>query len=242
MSEIVFYGVPAFVGRVETLQVVYIWCDDPSRAPYSAPDPSRLIRIDFAKSLTPDNWTAELDAHRIDGGLTNIGPDIPFGSLQGAIYCVKSKWDECMDKGGWKPSVGEMECQYQCLARLADGPSIERFHGFRAKVVRAASSRVVLLDIYKAGDPETPQRQMWVDLYDDASCLSPEGGYTTIDPATPNSRAIFFSSKFIKSVGLTIPKLPPGYGSGTWPKARAQLNTNARDSNDDRKVRLVEVV
>lgn len=231
MLELMFRALPAFV-EYEEGNVLYIWCSH--NKPATKPNKTDCIRLDFDKlSLTnalkgglipqfddPENWAAGGTA----SGLTGIWPGKP--DPQDSLYYAEAypspTADGCANLGNWQipkdPSGSSDDRieQYQCLIQIS-GSSTRRFHGFRAKVKSAPSGGIVVVDLYKANNPDPRWTDVTINLDDHDLC---HPGYTTLNSSSKmdDMGAVFLSdSPAPDTLDLEIPKLPPSYGNRAWP-------------------------
>jgi hypothetical protein len=91
MARTVFFGFGAFVGAIKGPTQIEWWADDPALSGFSA---SALIPVDLANNPSAARagtiaiGAIEVDDHRVDGGLTTVGPRFPLGATVGACVAV----------------------------------------------------------------------------------------------------------------------------------------------------------
>ena len=120
--------------------------------------------------------------------------------------------------GSYTIPSGYYDYQYKCWALV--GGSISRYHGFKVVVTEVINSDTVTVNIYKVGD-STPQKyNVQVQLTSTATCLPASYDSNTVTAVKDTVGALYFSSSFISSNTLLLPKLPPSLGDRTWPTVK----------------------
>lgn len=213
-DQLVFMACPAFVSRVRGQTT----CD--FQLTESDYDETAAISIDLQKNVLGAAWDeVQVDAgvSASPPGLTSIGPTFHIGGHKGVVYLEMGLCAALRTAGkmaSWPPAKDQV-CQYQNVVRKNASGGFDRFHGFAAKVLKVCGT-VAQVAVFKTGSA-TPQRELWLDLADPASCDPPENGMTTVVPAAGSQGALFLSWSAINANEISVPKLPPGEGTGALP-------------------------
>jgi hypothetical protein len=215
-QNLVMLGVPAYVAEV----IGRTNC----RFTYKKNDFTQLnyITIDLAadSSLDPSKWdnTVDVDTFATGGGLTTIGPVFHEESHKGAVYISQRIVASVRSRGvlqDWPPAP-DIDAQYTCVLRFENSAKV-RYYGFKAKILDKRSSLYLVGFIGPSQDE--PSRSLWLEL-DNSKIADPKSnGFTTLDANTPIgvAGALFLPSDSAQNLALTIPKLPPGFGSQQIP-------------------------
>lgn len=224
MTRTVFYGFGAFVGALRGQSQCAWWDDDPVRYGW---DPAALIPVDLARNpsavragtLHVDD--IEVDDHRIDGGLTTIGPLWPSGSTIGQCWLSEPYYTRLTRRPPRQPaSSGGDAYDYESTSILYwDGElGGRRFYGFHANITQTAGS-IALVQIWAGGTGRIPNRApagaWWLDLSAVAHPIDPIA--TQIAPGGPPTGALFLDSITTRSLMLPMTKRPLLSGQDDYP-------------------------
>lgn len=212
-NQLVFTGVPAFVGVVKGRTTVQFFTEEQNF------DPRRMIEVDLAKNpkqVAPASWATDVDCdYQTEGGLTTIGPEFHRGHHVGAVYLAErlySKYSQVL--ASWPPEPDDLY-QYQLVMR-ADAGNITRYHGFKVRVIGTAVGSLIPVAFIRAGSPASSAgRVRWVDLADSTFCDPKSSGFTTIGTSSPPGTvgALFLTMEAIADGGgHDVPKIPRAYG------------------------------
>lgn len=214
-TEVVFTGVPAFVGAIKGPTTVGFFLDQ------NEFDPAKLIEVDLAKNplqVAEAAWATDVDCdQQTTGGRTTIGPRFHGGNQVGSVYLA----DRLVTKyaallASWPPPPDE-RYQYQAVLRAGTAGPV-RYHGFKAKVVSPAKGTLAHLAFIRVGTTApTPgsAAARWIDLADPDVCDAAANGFTTVVPSSPVGTvgAVFLSSDLVAAAGdPSYPKIPRSYG------------------------------
>lgn len=196
MSRSIFYGFAAWVGQVHGTTDVSWWGFDPTTINF---DVAKLIRTKLDKNpkerragRIPQN-DVEVDDRRIDGGPTQLGPTFPTGSMIGAIWLEKSRYDQ-LPSGKKPPRVPQPpDCRDYELTTVVyydDEPAPltnRRFWGVHAKILQV-NGNYALLQVWppcRSLEPgQQPVGAFWLDLATQVLAPDAELG-TTIGVGSP---------------------------------------------------------
>lgn len=214
-SQVVFTGVPAFVGLVMA----------PTRVKFSLDendfDPVRMLDVDLAKNpsdVPAAQWATGVDCDQQTGdGLTTIGPQFHGGRYVGAVYLAQRLVTQYASVlSSWPPQPDDVY-QYQLVVR-SDNGIVTRFHGFKVRVLPGTIGTLMQLAFVRAGarvPAAGAPRTRWIDVGDSSVCDAKANGFTTIDPTTPpgTTGALFLSMATVRDGGNTDPpKVPKNLG------------------------------
>lgn len=216
MTKIVFYGFGAFIGSIRSATECAWWADDPATLGWAQ---GSLIETDLAKNLSALRAgkisLAELhvDDHRVDGGLTSLGPLFPTGATIGAVWLSEIYYQTL---GGNKPPrlPGRLandyyEYELTSLQYLDGEQGDRRFYGFHAHIKAAAQPNLSLVQIWNPGSARTnpkPAGEYWLELDKVAHPVEP--GATAIATGGTTTGALFLDEATTKSLALRVPKIP----------------------------------
>jgi hypothetical protein len=216
VSRTTFYGFGAFVGSITGLAQCAFWDDDPVRI-YKFSQGS-LIPVDLGKNVSAAKagtipWQdVQCDDHRQDGGLTQIGPMFPTGTMIGACWLSESYYQTLAVKPSRQPQSAPNDAyDYELTAYQYWGGELgdRKFQGFHAKVLTTAGA-LTQVEIWHGGTGKTggPSAGVWwLDL---AQVSLLPGAGNTVSPA---GGALFLDTTTVKQLGLFGPKKPPNMGS-----------------------------
>jgi hypothetical protein len=209
--RITFYGFAAYVGALRGQTTVDWWADDPNNLGWS---PQSLVPVDLSKNPTAARANRipitdiQCDDHRIDGGLTSIGPRFPQGAAIGAIWLTDTYYQSLATKPPWPWSPDAYEYEMTSLLYLPN----DRFYGVHARII-GTSGALSNVEIWRPGrgrvPGEPPMGTYWLDLSKVAHPVAP--GATQIGPALAEG-ALFLDAATAKLLSLAVPKIPPGSG------------------------------
>jgi hypothetical protein len=212
--QVVFTGVPAFVGVVLSPTKVRFFIDE------NEFDPAKLIEVDLAKNtaaVPPAQWATSLECdQQTTGGLTTIGPKFHAGPHVGAGYLAQRLVTQYqLMLGSWPPPPDDI-CQYQAVVR-SDNGNVTRYHGFKVQVLSPSAGSHAHIGFVRVGTPgPTGGRAsaLWIDLADPDICDPASNGFTTIDSTSPVGTvgAVFLRSEVIVLDRIRYPKMPASYG------------------------------
>lgn len=221
MARTVFFGFGAFVGAIKGPTQIEWWADDPAMSGFAA---TALIPVDLARNPSAARagtiavGAIEVDDHRVDGGLTTVGPRFPLGATVGALWLSQSYY---VSLGGRQPprhpaaAAGDAYdhelTAVQCWGELGD----RKFLGFHAKIV-STNGGLALVEIWHGGTGKRggpPAGRWWLDL---AAVALP---FDAADPAAtqialrgPAEGALFLDATTTGQIHLLGPKRPPSSG------------------------------
>jgi hypothetical protein len=211
VTQIVFTGVPAFVGVVKGPTTVQFFIGEKEF------DPANLIEVNLAnnpKSIGVSAWARDVECdHPTKGGSTTIGPEFHRDAKHvGCVYLAErivAKYANVL--AHWPPQPDE-RYQYQLVLR-ANGEEA-RYHGFKVEVVSPAVGTLVHVRFFRAGMSTPVGPPQWIDLADPSVCDPQSNGFTTITTASPVGTvgALFVSSGVTVARVPSDPKIPPYQG------------------------------
>lgn len=212
VNQVVFTGVPAFVGVVKGRTTVEFFIDE------NEFDPANMIAVDLAKNpdaISESAWATDVECDfQTTGGGTTIGPHFNGGNHVGCVYLADQltrKYAKVL--ASWPPKPDDIY-QYQLVHR-ADPRGVMRYHGFKGQVMSAAKGSLAHVSFIRTGSP-TPAGGpgWWIDLDDPGVCDPASNGFTKITPSSPvgSIGAVFLSSAAIAAAPPTWPKIPPWLG------------------------------
>jgi hypothetical protein len=222
VSRTVFYGFGAYIGAIKSATACDWWPDDPATLKFAS---SALIPTDLACNVTAVRngkiglGALQVDDHRIDGGMTTIGPLFPGGVTIGAVWLAETYYNTLGNRPPRQPPSYPIEAyDYELTSILYwDGPLAgRRYHGFYAKIV-SMNGTLSLVEIWNPGTGKAggnPAGSWWLDL---------AAGAHPIDPiATQISKvgqdgALFLDEQTTAGLKLTGPKRPAGQGNDYLP-------------------------
>ena len=211
MTRVMFYGMPAWVGTIQSPTVCKWWSSDPAQLNWN---PALQRTVDLAR--TPSAALAgsisvadiDVDDYTGSGGRTTIGPLWPNGTSIGACwvsggYLARSGITAATPVGG-----NGHDYEYQMIHYFDGEHGNRRFYGFHAKLLQAQGA-LSLVEIWNPGTGAgtgSSAGQWWLDLAANADPGTP--------PLVPNKpAALFLAPNAVGQAGLLEPKLPPFYGS-----------------------------
>jgi len=223
MTRTVFYGFGAYVGAIDGLTTCSWWADDPASLKWSR---QALVPVDLAKNpsavragtLKVDD--IEVDDHRVDGGLTTIGPRWPGGSPIGQVWLSDTYWNSLGNKPDRHPaSAGGDAYDYELTSILYwVGPLAgRRFYGFHAKIVNC-NGPLAQVEIWSGGTARGKQPAAgtwWVDLASSAHAVDPIA--TQIAIGGQQEGALFLDAPTARGLMVAYVKKPPGFGADFYP-------------------------
>jgi len=231
MSRSIFYGFAAWVGQVHGETDVSWWGVDPPTINF---DVSKLIRTNLAKNpkerrakrIPPQD--VEVDDPRTDGGPTRLGPTFPTGTMIGAVWLDKARYDQ-LPNGKKPPRVPQPpECRDYELTTVVyydDAPAPltnRRFWGVHAKVAQV-NGNYALLQIWPPGKSlvagQPPFGAFWLDLSVEVLPPDTELGTTIgVGSAVGAEGAVYLDSGSYSTMsGGNGTKLPKNTGGAVIP-------------------------
>lgn len=212
-TDICFQGVPVWAMTVGSTSAA-IWCgaSGPPTGSYTT------VTLDFTKSL---GSIGTKSAAQYDDYLTTITSSSSNGASGRVYYAISyassPSFNDVVATGSWTIPSGNEPYQYKSWA-IIDGSTTDRYHGFKVKVTEVINSDSIRVDIYKVSDPTPQKTNVPVTLSTD--CLASSYDSNTVSITRDAVGALYFTSSFMSSYSLEIPKLPPGLGDGPlWPSA-----------------------
>jgi hypothetical protein len=215
-TDICFQGIPVWATSINnSTHIATIWssASGPPSGSYSTAD------LDFTKSLGSigDKSTAQYDDF-----LTNITSQSSAGDAGRVYYAVSyassPSFSTVCATGSWTIPSGNSAYQYKCWV-IIDTSTTTRYHGFKVKVTEVINSDTITVDIYRVSDTTPQKTNVSVSL--SSNCLSSSYDANTVSAVRDAVGALYFSSSFISSNSLELPKLPPGLGDGPlWPSSK----------------------
>ena len=203
----VFFGTPAFLGRIDGETRCGFWVEEPADHGF---DPQQLIDVDLAR--TPSAAAAKeigWDAVQVDdcctgpsGAVsgTTVGPRWPELRLAGAVYLERgfvaslpaALRPPCPPAGmAWQP--------YECTTALywphLDDPRAgKRYAGHHAQILQEQGTlaRVAVYPPGKSAQPDARPVTMWIDLASPEQCDAGPGSLTTIGTGDGPKRGALF--------------------------------------------------
>ncbi len=206
-NQLLFTGVPAFVGEVLGPTKVRFFVDE------NVFDPKQRIEVDLAKNplaVQPAAWGTEVDVDsQTTGGYTTIGPAFHRGPHVGLAYLSERLVTRYATLLASWPPAPDTKYQFQALVRESNG-AIARYHGFKAEVVSAAVGSLVQVAFVRPGTKIADRPGRWIDLADPTICDAPANGFTTISSssAVGSVGAVFLSAEAIALDGPRYGKYP----------------------------------
>jgi hypothetical protein len=206
----VFFGVGAFLGRVDGETRCAFWAEEPVDHGF---DPRRLIDIDLAR--TPSAAVAKEvawedvqvdDCYTGPNGAvtgTTLGPRWPEISLEGAVYLERGFVESlpavlrppCPPTGMSGQPYEYMTAVY--WPNLDDPRAGRRYAGHCAEIVEERGS-LAYVAVYPPGTSEQPNARpvtMWIDLTSPEQCDAGPDSLTTIGAGhAPKRGALFLIS------------------------------------------------
>lgn len=227
MPRTVVFAFGAYVAAITGPRVCTWWPEQPSALNW---DPALAISTDLA--ATPRAAAAnaisaaqiQCDDHRIDGGLTSVGPIFPGGAMIGTIWLAEAYYQVL---GGNKPSrqpgQSPSPCRdYELQANVywgGDPEADKRFAGFYAEVVGQPQGGLVLVDVWTAGTSLVagmpPAGRWWIDL-----STSSDPSSTTIAIGGAQQGALFLEATLAETLALRGPKRPLDLGTVSFSDPR----------------------
>lgn len=210
-NELLLTGVPAFVGQVLSPTRVKFFVKEDEF------DLGRSIEVDLHKNprnVAPAAWAKDVECdHPFDGGRTTIGPKFHDDAKHvGCVYLSERLIAQHAKLlAGW-PEHPEAIYQYQLVLR--EGAPVQRFHGFKVRVVSPAVGSLVGVEFFRAGVSTPFGVPRWIDLANPDVCDPPANRFTTITPSSPvgTEGALFMSSRVITTDAPSHPKIPRAQG------------------------------
>ena len=219
-TKIVFYGFGAYIGAIRGTTQCDWWADDPASLNWS---PNLLVPTNLAKNPAAARAGTirvadiECDDHRIDGGLTTIGPRFPQGKMVGALWLAETYWNSLPNKPARPTSTDGHDYEHTSILYL-DGPMAgRRFYGLHAKVVgtQGPLSRVL---VWHGGRSkiDQPIGPFWLDLAQVAHPVEP--GATQVGVSGPQEGALFLDDATARQLTIMAPKIPKSEGFDLFPE------------------------
>jgi hypothetical protein len=214
-----FYGLPAWVGAIQSPTICDWWNGDPSQLNW---DRSLLYTVDL--SMTPSAAIAgriqvsqiEVDDYAGSGGRTTIGPLWPSGTSIGACWVSDNYLAKAGAAGQTKPAIASgasgYNYEYMTIQYIGEQQN-RRFYGFQAKVLQTQSN-LSLVQIWNPGTgagTAQPAGAWWLDLAADA-----DPGTPPLAPTKPG--ALFLDSSTVRQIAVFEAKVPPHKGSFAFPE------------------------
>ena len=226
MTRTVFFAFGAYVSAITGPRVCTWWPDQPSALKW---DPALAIPTDLAATPRAAASNAisadqiQCDDHRVDGGLTSIGPLFPGGATIGAIWLAEGYYQSL---GGNKPPRQPGQAPYPCRdyelqenVYWGDPRGDKRFYGFHAEIVGTPQGGLVLVDVWNAGTSLVagmpPAGRWWIDL-----ATSSDPSSTTIAIGGAQQGALFLEATLAQTLALRGPKRPPNLGTVSYSDPR----------------------
>src|SRR6185436_18898193 len=158
MSKVTFYGMPAWVGTIQSPTICKWWSSDPAQLNWDA---ALQYMVDLAN--TPSAAIAgnikvseiDVDDHTGSGGRTTIGPRWPNGTSIGACwvsdgYLARSRITPAPPYGG----TGH-DYEYQMIHYFDGEHGNRRFYGFHAQLLQVQGN-LSLVEIWNPGTGAGP--------------------------------------------------------------------------------------
>jgi hypothetical protein len=215
-NRITFYGFPAYIGALRGPTHCGWWPDDPNSLNWKE---DRLIPTDLSKTPSAaqngEITIAEIqcDDHRTDGGLTQIGPRFPQGTMVGAVWIRDTYWNSLGRKQPRHPATNDSHPYELTSIVYVDGPfKGRRFYGVHAKITDTHGP-LAKVQIWQPGrsriDGERPFGEFWIDLAQDTHPV--DSGASHVDSHLEGP--LFINGDLARSLGLYSPKLPYWLGA-----------------------------
>ena len=225
MTRTVFYGFGAYVGTITGQTTCSFWPDDPQSLGWAA---KAQIPVDLSKNPTAVRQNQisvadiQVDDHRLDGGLTGIGPRWPGGQPIGACWLSETYWSSlgASKPSRQPPSAPDDAHDYELTSILYwDGDLAgRRFFGFHAKIL-STQGPLARVQIWHGGTARGPGHPpagvWWLDLAQVAHPIDPIA--TQIEPGKVTEGALFLDAPTGRQLQLMGPKRPPAAGSELLP-------------------------
>jgi hypothetical protein len=240
--KINFFACEAFLYRVTGEFECEVWVKEPSalKVPYGQ-SKKEVLEINLKK--TPIE-VANLDDVEIDdfiteGGLTRLGPRYPGAARseeahasEASIWLSEAKFKDAKERllssqSHSTPQAGTLDYQWQTILSI-DDPStmngIRRYAGYRARRVAMDVQGRRALKVWNAlANPtsESQAQDVILDITDKELCDKDSSAKFDQDG---DEGALFLEWQYANSRNLLSPKLPIGYGMGSFPSVfQAQL-------------------
>ena len=203
----VFFGTPAFLGRVEGETRCAFWAGEPVDHDF---DPALLVRVDLA--YTPSAAAAKeisWEAVQVDdcfsgpNGVvsgTTLGPRWPELQLMGAVYIECGFWESL--PAAVRPACppAGMDGQRQEYMTTVYWPDIDdpragrRYAGHCAEILREQGplARVAVYPPGRSTQPGVRPVTMWIDLTSSEQCDAGADSLTTIGVGDAPKRGALF--------------------------------------------------
>jgi hypothetical protein len=212
MSKVTFYGLPAWVGAIDSLTVCEWWDRDPTQLNW---DRSLLHKVDLAN--TPSAALAgritvaqvEVDDHTRNGGQTTIGPLWPGGAAIGACWVSETYLtSHGLIPPSARPGPGGHGHEFTVVQYFDGEQGNRRFHGFQANLLQQQNN-LSLVQIWNPGTgagPAQPAGAWWLDLTADTDPTTPS---LTLNQPSP----LYLDARTASNLAMAGPKIPPFQGS-----------------------------
>jgi len=227
MTRTVFFAFGAYVGSITGPRTCLWWPADPSTLGWDA-----TLAISTDLGATPAAAAAgtigaadvQCDDHRIDGGLTSVGPLFPGGATIGAIWLAEPFYASLGDnQPPRQPGSAPFPCRdYELQENVYwgnDPAGDRRFYGFHAEIVAPPQGGLVLVDLWNAGTSLVagmpPAGRWWIDL-----ATSSDSSSTTIAIGGAQQGALFLEATLAQTLALRGPKRPPNLGTVSYSDPR----------------------
>jgi hypothetical protein len=215
-TRLLFFGVSAYVGRIDSATRCGFWPDDPRAFKF---DPGCLVSVDL--SLTPSAATAGKiqwsDVIVEDHGVTTIGPTWPQPDVKpslyvGAVY-LEAQFLAAMRRMHKLPVPPEtyraQPYELQTIVHQDGDRKGKRYRGFHAEVEHATGDKA-RVRVYVPGTVgmKPPEGPFDLDLgSDDVDPIGDIGG-----AGGAKSGSLFLNTTWLHLKPLDGPKLPIGQG------------------------------
>jgi len=224
--RVVFQGVGAFVGRIDSEYRCAFWIDHPVHHNF---DPVLLVPIDLWR--TPARAAAGaidwdevvVDDHRSAnaGGLTQIGPlwpGWPGPQTVGAVYLAETfvrRMRASIQPGDLPPGF-ENEArpyEFQTAVYANSGRATRRYYGFHGEIQRENGNNAQVA-VWHAGKSRISAPAGTITIafgqLDQVDAHATQGGLTEIGVGAGHAKAgaIFLSEQQSKVITLDYPKVP----------------------------------
>jgi len=212
MSKVTFYGLPAWIGAIQSPTICDWWSSDPSQIGW---DRSQLRTVDLA--MTPSAAIAgrirvsqiEVDDYTGSGGRTTIGPLWPSGNTIGACWISDNYLNASSAKAkpGAHAAAPAVTHEYMTIQYFDGEQQNRRFHGFQANLLQV-NGGLSLVQVWNPGTGTSgapPAGSWWLDL---AAAADPN----TPPLAANKPGAVFLDVNTVRQLTTFETKLPPFKG------------------------------
>jgi hypothetical protein len=205
--RVVFVGVPAYLGRIESETRCAFWADDPTEHRFDA---ERLIHVDLARNPSAaiageipwDSIEVDDSFNGPNGAVlgTSLGAAWPELQLTGIVYMEQQFWRRQPDalRPPCPPAgVDAYDYEFQSAVywpHTNDARAGKRYCGHHAQILeeRGGLARVAVYPPGSAKRPNVRPAVMWIDLASPEQCDAGPNALTQIAIGDgPKSGALF---------------------------------------------------